>query len=274
MPELLPIFERLHARFGGSPEVGRFLTLYNPPRVVRACSQLMLDTEAGPVLLRSYDHHPRLFDSIILRSTWNDAPVLAMTDCVWGALDGMNNAGLAIALAFGGRNAVGNGFSAPLICRYILETCTNIAEARRALARLPVYMPYTFAVLDASGEFVTAFLGPDIEATFVTRRASTNHQRSIDWPKYATFVETAERLDCIEPLVDPRSSIAEARRAFLSAPVWRTHYANASGTLYVAEYSSASRSLDLHWPGRSERFGLDDKSERSLSVQLPEPQIT
>ena len=271
MPELLPTFERLHARFGGSDAVGRFLTLYNPPRIVRACTQLMLDTDAGPVLLRSYDHHPRLLDGIILRSNWNGTPTLAMTDCIWGALDGINGHGLAVALAFGGRNTIGDGFSAPLVCRYILETCSNIDEARNALARLPVYMPYTFAILDASGEFVTAFLGPDVEASFIARRASTNHQRGIDWPKYASFVETAERLKLIEPLVNHRIPIEDARETFLSPPVWRTHYDHASGTLYVAEYSSSERTLVLHWPGRTESFTLEDIGTRSFAVLLPEP---
>jgi predicted choloylglycine hydrolase len=196
-----------------------------------------------------------------------------MADCIWGALDGVNGDGLSIALAFGGRNAIGDGFSAPLICRYILQTCSNIADARSALARLPVYMPYTFAVLDASGDFLTAFLGPDIEASFVKRRASTNHQRSIDWPKYANFVETAERLELIEPLVDPSKSLAEALQTFLSPPVWRTHYDNASGTLYIAEYSCSEKTLSLHWPCRTERFDLNDTLERSFSVSLPDPPV-
>ncbi len=274
MPELLPTFEMLHARFGGSDEIGRFLTLYNPPRVVRACTQLMLDTDSGPLLLRSYDHHPGLLDGIILRSEWSGTQTLAVADCIWGALDGINSDGLAIALAFGGRNALGDGFSAPLICRYILETCSSTAEARSALARLPVYMPYTFAVIDASGEFVTAFLGPDVDATFVTRRASTNHQRGIDWPKYANFVETEGRLERIEQLVDPTTTVEQVRQAFLSQPVWRTHYDNASGTLYVAEYSCSVKRLSLHWPGRTEHFDLTNAIERTLSVALPDSPVT
>ncbi len=270
MPELLPIFESLHARMGGTESMGRFLTLYNPPRVVRACTQLMLETEDGPVLLRNYDHDPRLLDGLILRSEWGGVPTLAMADCVWGALDGINGHGLAIALAFGGRNTIGQGFAAPLICRYVLETCSNVAEARAALARLPVYMPYTFAVIDAAGDFVTAFLGPDVEASFVTRRASTNHQGSIDWPEYARFTQTAERLKRVEALVDPGTSLERVRRVFLSSPVWQTHYAKASGTLYVAEYSTATRTLDLHWPGQSKRFVLAESGDASFSVALPE----
>lgn len=271
MPELLPTFESLHDRLGGSEAVGRFLTLYNPPRLVRACTQIMLDTDAGPVLLRSYDHHPKLVDGLILRSQWNGTPTLAMTDCLWGALDGVNGEGLAISLAFGGRNVVGDGFSSALICRYILETCSSVAEARRALARLPVYMPYTFAVLDASGNYVTAFLGPDVDAIFVTRRCSTNHQGRIAWPEYARSVETAERLELIERLVGRKDSIDHARRVFLSPPVWRSHYATANGTLYVAEYALAKKTLALHWPGLTEHFDLSAAAERHLTVSFADP---
>lgn len=270
MPELIPTFEHLLSRLGGTEEIGRFLTLYNPSRVVRACTQIMLDADSGPVLLRSYDHHPSLFDGLVLKSQWHKSPTLAMTDCIWGALDGINGDGLAIALAFGGRNTIGNGFGAPLICRYVLETCSTVVEARSTLGRLPVYMPYTFAVLDASGDFVTAFLGPDAEATFVKRRCSANHQGKIEWPEYARFVESAERLDLIESLVDPAGSIEHARKVFLGPPVWRTHYANASGTLYVAEYSPRTQSLALYWPGRTELCDMSEASDYRFEVSLPE----
>ena len=274
MPELLPTFEHLHSRLGGTEDIGRFLTLYNPPRVVRACTQVMLDTDSGPVLLRSYDHHPGLVDGLVLRSQWHRAPTLVMTDCIWGALDGINGDGLAIALAFGGRNTIGDGFAAPLICRYVLETCSTVTEARSTLGRLPVYMPYTFAVLDATGDFVTAFLGPDAEATFVKRRCSANHQGKIEWPDYARFVETAKRLDLIELLVDPPASIEHARRVFLSPPVWRTHYANASGTLYVAEYSPRAKSLALHWPGRTERCAMSEACDRRFVPAILEGMVS
>ena len=63
-----------------------------------------------------------------------------MSDCLWGLLDGMNDAGLAVSLTFGGRRALGDGFGIPLVVRYLLETCDDVAEARETLARLP-YSP-------------------------------------------------------------------------------------------------------------------------------------
>ncbi len=277
MPELMLIFESLLHRFGGSDAVARFLTLYAPPRVVRACSQLVLDTDDGPVLLRTYDHAPHLFDGLVLHSRWGGkrgAKTLAVTDCLWGALDGVNDRGLAVTLAFGGRNAIGPGFSAPLIVRYLLETCGSVAEARKALDRLPVYMPYTFVVVDAEGTFVTAFLGPDRPAHFVTRRASANHQGENEWPEYAAQTQSFERLACAEKLIKASTDLDRARRAFLSSPLWRSDYAKASGTLYIAETSPAKGTLTLRWPDRFEGFRLDAPSERTITVELPTaPQV-
>lgn len=268
MPELVGVHAELCDRFGGGDEIGRFLSLYNPPRIIRACTQLVVDTETGPRLFRTYDHHPKLFDGVILKSTWRGHGVLAVTDCVWGALDGINEHGLCVALAFGGRPEVGAGFAAPLVCRYILETCATVAEAKKALARLPAYMAYTFVVADRAGDFVTAFLGPSAPANFITRRASANHQGHVEWPAYAQFTASEERLAEAESLVQRSNDLPGIREAFVSPPFWRDNYAKASGTLYAAEYAPLDRSLTLHWPGRSETIGLEDAKPALFSVAL------
>ncbi len=270
MPELVGRYDALHDRFGGGEEVGRFLTLYQPPPLVRACTQLVLDDASGPVLLRTYDHHPHLFDGMILGSAWGGVATLVMSDCIWGALDGVNAHGLAIALAFGGRGAVGPGFAAPLVCRYVLQTCTTVAEARDALSRAPVSMTYTFVVVDRAGDFVTAYLSPDRPPTFVTRRASTNHQGVVEWERYVRFTRSEARLARAEALLAERSGVEAARRAFLAPPLWRNDYRRGGGTLYVAEYGVAGGTLGLHWPGRTERIGLGEVEERTFSVALRE----
>ena len=61
-----------------------------------------------------------------------------MSDCLWGLLDGMNDAGLAVSLTFGGRPVLGDGFGIPLVMRYVLETCEDVAEARRGAGPAPV----------------------------------------------------------------------------------------------------------------------------------------
>ncbi len=262
VPEILPIHELLVESFDGDEEVARFLTMYGPPRVVRGCSQLVVDDD-GPLLLRSYDHHPRLFDGLVLHARWGETTTLSVTDCLWGALDGVNDRGLAVALAFGGRNAIGPGFGAPLMTRYLLETCGTVEEAKAALARVPTYMPYTYVVADAKGKFVTAHAGPDRPTRFVSRRTSTNHDSEGDWPEYCRHTRSVERLRRLESMLGPDGPPATVQ-SFLQPPLWRDESHGPLRTLYVAAYRPARGSLTLHWPGHAEAFGIDDFEERAF----------
>ena len=268
MPELMPIFEELHARLGGGEEEARFLSLYCPPRLVRACSQAVLES-AEPVLVRTYDFSPHLFDGLLLHSRWGGVQTLGVTDCLWGAVDGMNAHGLVVALAFGGRNAVGPGFGAPLVARYVLQTCATTDGAVEALKRVPVFMPYTFVVLDSTGNHVTAMVGPDRSPHFERRPASTNHQSEGDWPEYQRQTRSVERLEAIQGALDAATCSRDVLGVFLRPPVWRTDYAHASGTLYAAMYEPCSRAVTLYWPDQSARFSMDHFSEVRLRVTLP-----
>lgn len=269
-PELAPIYQTLLDRFGDDNQTARFLTLFEPPPLVRACSQTVLPTKAGPTLLRNYDHAPSLFDAVLLQSEWGGTTTLAMTDCLWGALDGVNQHGLCVALAFGGRHAIGPGFAAPLVVRYLLQTCETTADARDALARVPVYMPYTFVVVDASGDFVTAFCSPDRATTFVARRCSANHQSDMqgqpEWPAYARQTQSRERLEFMESLLTAKPDAVRA--AFRKPPLWRTDHAKASGTLYSAEYNPRKQRLDLRWPDRTERVTLGRLKPGTIHASL------
>ena len=76
-------------------------------------------------------------DGLILHTAWAGGRVIASIDCLWGCLDGMNEAGLAVSLSFGGRRAVGDGFGIPIVLRYVLEFCRTAADAADVLRRVP-----------------------------------------------------------------------------------------------------------------------------------------
>ena len=63
-----------------------------------------------------------------------------MGDCLWGLLDGVNDAGIAVSLTFGGRPNVGTGFGIPIVLRYVLQASESIDAAVDALTRIPVHM--------------------------------------------------------------------------------------------------------------------------------------
>jgi predicted choloylglycine hydrolase len=140
MPELVPTWERLVELAGGGDMEARFLSLYRPTPFLSGCTQAVWRRGQRCLLIRNYDYHPGRIEGTILLSAWNGVRTIVQSDCLWGALDGMNERGLAVSLAFGGRQAVGDGFGIPLILRYVMEPAGGCAEARDILSRVPSYM--------------------------------------------------------------------------------------------------------------------------------------
>lgn len=269
MPELLPVYESILALWPSDNERARFLSLYSPTPIIRACSQAVINSSRGPLLIRNYDHAPHLCDAIALSAQWQGVRTHAMTDCLWGALDGVNDAGLVVALAFGGRPAVGPGFSAALLVRYLLQTCNTLREACDALRRVPVYMPYNFTMLDRSGEYLTAFASPDRPLAIDHAPVSTNHQGAIDWPEYASFCQSVERrtrLAELAALTDHTTEPLSVINAFLEPPLFRDQYRRASGTLYTAVYSPHDLTVWLYWRGREAAIPFAHATDELITI--------
>ena len=129
MPELMDAYERVVELAGGGDLAARMLSLYRPPPYLAACSQGVWSGEDGPMLVRNYDYAPSRMEGIIWSTRLGERRVIGMSDCLWGLLDGMNDAGLAVSLTFGGRRVLGDGFGIPLVVRYLLETCDDVATA-------------------------------------------------------------------------------------------------------------------------------------------------
>ncbi len=161
MPELVPTYERLVELAGDDDTAAAMLTLWNPPPFIVACSQAVVpDSGSGePVLVRNYDYDPRLFEATVHRSRWSTRAVLGTGDCLWGLVDGVNDAGLAVSLTFGGRREVGEGFGVPLVIRYLLEVCDDVAGAAAVLGRLPHQLSYNVTLCDAAGGVATVLRG-------------------------------------------------------------------------------------------------------------------
>ena len=132
---------------GGGDVAARFLSLYCPPQYLTGCSQAAWQG-GEPLLVRNYDYDPRAFEATVLRSAWGDRQVLGTSDCLVGLVDGINDAGLAVSLTFGGRRVVGRGFGMPILLRHVLQTCGTTPEAVRVLAGLPTHMAYNVTVVD------------------------------------------------------------------------------------------------------------------------------
>jgi predicted choloylglycine hydrolase len=269
MPELAATYERLVELAGGGDLAARFLCLYRPPPYLSGCSQAVWSADE-PLLIRNYDYAPRLCEGSLLCTAWNGRRAIVMGDCLWGVLDGMNEDGLAVSLAFGGCRAVGDGFGAPLLLRYLLEVCATSDEAAAALRRLPSHMAYNVTVLDRAGSYFTARLAPDRPATIVPSPIATNHQGRVAWRRHAALTRSVERERFLQRWLAHRGGTADAlMAAFLRPPLYAAAHAQGHGTLYTAIYYPRRGEMEVRWPDGGWRQSFRAFREDTLPVRFP-----
>jgi predicted choloylglycine hydrolase len=271
MPELGPTFERLLELAGGDQLAGRFLTLYGPPGFVVGCSQAAFSGAGGPALVRNYDYPASRLEGLIYLTAWTGRRVIGMSDCLWGLLDGVNDAGLAVSLTFGGRPDVGEGFGIPVVMRYLLEVCTTVEEACAVLERIPVHTAQNVTLLDRDGDSATVQTGPGRAVEILNVPVATNHQRPDDWPQYSSAVDSVEREQQLLALIGEEQMTAPAlAQAFLAPPLYRSEFASGVGTLYTAAYLPSAGRVDYHWRGgsTSQSFAQFTQASHTVSYQV------
>ena len=271
MPELVPTWQRLSAMLGEDPGAAAALALWNPPPFLTGCSQAAV-LPGGPALVRNYDWDYRLFDAVVALTSWGGRRVLGMLDCLWGLLDGVNDAGLAVSLTFGGRPQAGQGFGIPLVIRYVLQTCTTADAAVRALRRIPVHMSYNVTVLDRDGRRATVYLAPDRPAHATSRAVATNFQGKVEWAPYAAAIRTVERQERLEEMLAADADAADVAAACLRPPLYATRFGEGFGTLYTAEYRPDQGLARYYWPGQTWEHSLDQLGPGSIGVRLGQPE--
>jgi len=250
MPEFVPLWEHLLNITHADDNDARLLSFYCPAPYLSGCSQAVW-TRYSPILVRNYDYAPEYCEGRIMKTHWHNTNVIASTDCLWGVLDGMNEYGLSVSLAFGGKESITQGFSITLILRYILEFCTRVDEAVQVLCRVPAHMAYNITVLDAHGQVRTVELSPFSSPNITCKPLAVNHQGHFELTNYAMFSRSYERQQfIIGKLYDPLSSIESFVNAFEYSPLFASNYAQGFGTLYTAIYNPQLRAMEYRWPNR------------------------
>lgn len=247
MPELIATYDKLVMIAGGSDRAARFLSTWCPPSYLGGCSLAAVADRNDVRLVRNYDLSPDLNEGLLLRTEWTGRAVMGMVEFLWGLSDGINDAGLSVALAYGGRSETGEGFGITTILRYVLETCETVDAALAALKRIPSHMAYNVVLADAAGKTASVELAPGGGATIMPRAVATNHQskgRAADRPG---FTRTVERLAHLKSLqAGPR----DLGRHFHKEPLRQMRYSQGFGTLFTAEYDPKLRSLLLSMNGK------------------------
>lgn len=270
MPELVPLYQEVCDWAGGGDQPARFLSHYNPPAYLSACSQAIW-RGPKPLLVRNYDYSPRAFDSLILRTAWKGRTVLGTSDGLLGLLDGINDAGLCLSLTFGGRRAVGDGFGVPIILRYVLQTCQTAEEAGQALARIPTHMSYNVSALDSQGNYVTVQMAPDKKASITSAAVATNHQSGYKWEEQMRYTATVERERYLLQHLAFHAETEEAfKSAFLREPLYSRAFSSGFGTLYTAVYQPRHLTLQMLWPTASWTHDLDGFKDSTMRIRVPD----
>nr|WP_256255656.1 C45 family peptidase [Streptomyces sp. MUSC 14] len=237
MPELAPVLDRLARRLD-RPDGAAFLTLAALRPFFSGCTQ----TGATGALLRNYDSTPDDCEGTIVSSHFL-RPVIGTQDAAWGLLDGMNDAGLAVSLAFGGRFLRGPGFAVLIVLRYVLETCDTVGEAIGRLRAIPISLPQNVTLVDPE-RAVTVFVGPDIPLTGAPDACAANHQHLPVPDERERVSRTQERLRAVRAAGTDVS-------AMLRPPLYQSQYEEGSGTVYTAHYRPSEGRVTYYWPGES-----------------------
>lgn len=267
MPELMPTWRKLVKLTGDDDVAARFLTMWNLPAFAPACSQAAL-TGKETSLTRNYDYVPSLWEATVYSSEFTGRKVLGTGDCLWGLLDGMNDAGLAVSLTFGGRPGSGPGFAIPIVIRYLLEVAETADQARELLRGLPVSMSYNITVVDTSGDKFTAFVAPGQEVEFFDACTATNHRgKEPEYPAKAAQFFSVERLEHLDKTVATDISADEMRDQFLTDPLYQDNFSGGFGTLFTAHYRPDEGTVEYRWPDSSWKRGFEDADD-TLDVVL------
>lgn len=269
MPELVSVYHQVCDLSGGGDLEARFLSMYCPPPYMAGCSQMACHRD-DVFLIRNYDYNPGLFEGNMLYTKWLK-PVIGMSDCTWGLLDGMNADGLTASLAFGGRKISGVGFGIPLVIRYLLETASTVDEAVEKLKRIPIHMVYNVTLADAAGNCATVYVSPDREPVVTSLPIATNHQELVEWPQYAALTSTVERKAVMERMYANLFENEEyITNKFLEAPLFNYNYEKNFGTLYTVNYRVTEKQVKVHWPdSRTVVQTFDNFNEELVTVFLP-----
>lgn len=251
MPELHPTWQRLVSLTGGDPTTAAMLTHWNMPAFAPACSQVVVTT-GQRALIRNYDYHPDLFEQIVMSTQFTDRQVIGTSDCLWGLLDGMNSAGLAVSLTFGGARGSGEGFGIPLVVRYLLEVTGSVEDAVSVVSRIPIAMSYNLTLTDRTGDIRTVYLAPGGVVEQQDCAVATNHRfdRPED-PDHARRFRSLERQVHLRQLLTEQMHPDEVAAEFQRPPLRSTDYSSGFGTLYTADYRPDRGEVHYRWPGNT-----------------------
>jgi predicted choloylglycine hydrolase len=269
MPGLLPDWDAL-ADSLADWDLGRLqmLSNWNLVPFFDGCSIARSMASGHPTLLRNYDIGTEDHRGCLhLESSCDGHWMLGSAETGWGFVDGVNDRGLAAAIAFGGDFSGGDGWSIPVLMRYMLNICATVEEAAGFLESVPHTMCQNFLLVDAQGGSNVVYASADRGVR--TDRGATecsNHQGEVREPKHAAFTRTVERLDYL------RQAAGSLRLPdMMRPPLYSNLFKERFGTVYSVEYDPVLGAAHFAWPDATELLLGPDSPETQVEVTFTEP---
>ncbi|MBB6734834.1 C45 family autoproteolytic acyltransferase/hydolase [Cohnella zeiphila] len=263
MPELLAEFEALVSASPDRSGQAQMIAMHNLRPFFSGCSNSISLRSGYPTLIRNYDFATDGFSGVFRYEPTPDGGwIIGSAECGWGYLDGLNHHGLAVAITFGGSFEVGDGFSIPIIVRYLLRTCATVPEAAERLNALPHRLVQNLSLLDRDGRYCVVYASPDQVTAEHGLLCCTNHQQRIQESGHVEH-GTVERFDHLFKRAGDVSP-----EVFLEPPLHSKRFSDQFGTLYTVEIDPRSGTVHYHWlEGRQLRVS-PDSPETEFSIAL------
>ena len=250
MPELLGPYDQA-CELLGNDDLGRsIVSHWRAGPIGGGCSQAVWLGPDGPALVRNYDYPLPVITGRFESTRWFGHEVIAKAQRPWGGcIDGMNVDGLVGSITFVS-GKYGEGFSVLLMLRYVLEGSRSVAEAAKALCRIPIAQPQNVTLLDRSGNYATLFLRPGSEPAVTRNPVCTNHQETLR-PTHSVLRHQV----LTRALEDPKTTLETLTERFFEPPLYSRK--RDSTTAYTAVYRPDEGRVDYLWPGerRPQRIG-------------------
>ena len=251
MPELVPVHRRLTELAGGGDRAARFLSTWCPPRYLGGCSIAALAADGEVRLVRNYDLSPDLNEGLLLRSEWTGPPVMGMVEFLWGLSDGVNAAGLAAALAYGGRSEVAARFRRDDDPALRARDLRHRAGGRGGAAPRP--LPHALQ-RHACGPARRDRDGRAAGRGRRTGRSTGGRNQPPAWRRVrrpAASPAPQSGATASGSCWRRAYSLDALAGAFLREPLFQRNYDAGFGTLFTAIYDPVAGGLTLRWPDQA-----------------------
>lgn len=262
MPELLPDYDAILSAIPEQPDRAQLVAQYNLQPFFSGCSNSISTRLGYPTLIRNYDFPIHDFSGVFRYEPLSEGGwIIGSAESGWGYLDGMNHHGLAVAITFGGKYTVSDGFSIPIIVRYLLTTSRSVPEAVERLRALPHRLAQNLLLLDREGRYSVVYTSSEGVSVDEGLICTTNHQRVVK-----DLLVEHDTITRYNHLFRKAGNLSSSD--FFEHPLYCSNFSDGYGTLYTVELNPHTLEAHYHWPEGKRLTVSQQAEEQQMNVQL------